>query len=120
MKLNFFFKRKKKKRKLVHVFPLCRVNSVPHWRGEENLICLDVLLSNPPFSSPSEAFYEANPNFLIQKGCKPHPWSFFWLAAVISKAAVPQHRPWVGTETEGWEQRQVQTPLEEFIFQAML
>lgn len=59
------------------MFPLCHDNSVPHHGGEENLIHLDILLSNPPFSPPSKAFYEANPNFLIQKGCKPYLCSFF-------------------------------------------
>lgn len=53
-------------------FPLCHDNSVPHHGGEKNLIHLDSLLSNPP----SKAFYEANPNFLIQKGCRPHMCSF--------------------------------------------
>lgn len=73
MKQNFL----EKKKKLVHVFPLCHDNGLPHHGGEENLICLDILLSYPPFSLPSKAFYEANPDFLIQKGCKLHLCSFF-------------------------------------------
>lgn len=53
------------------MFPLCHSNAVPHHGGEDNLIRLDILLSNPPFSPPSEAFSKLTPTVLFIRAENP-------------------------------------------------
>lgn len=57
---------RKKKKKKKQASP-----SVPHHGGEENLVSLDILLSNPPFSPPSEVFSKLTPTFLFIRAENP-------------------------------------------------
>lgn len=92
MKQLFSKKKRERKKKLVALFPLCHGNGVPRHGGEENLICLDILLSNPPFPPPSEAFSKPTPTFLFIRAENPTCAAFLISSGHI-KGCCSKHRP---------------------------